>query len=123
MRAAPPEPVQTPTRKERRAVPRHQVRLHVALVDAQARTLADGRITDLSVCGARIENLPLEVDRLDWGGSTPLFPDVVIWLAVHTLPRLIRARVIWRQDAALGVLFQDVPPPADVRLRQLIPGQ
>ena len=106
-------------KRERRAAPRHPVRLHVAVVDSRARTLADGRITDVSVCGARLDDLPL--GDFEWGGDSRLAPESVIWLAIHTVPRLIRARIVWRQSKTLGVVFQDVPPPADLRLRELIP--
>jgi hypothetical protein len=107
------------TARERRLATRHHVRWHVAVVDARARTLADGRITDVSLCGARIEDLPL--GDFDWGGESPLAPDSIVWLAIHTVPRLIRARVVWRHSKAVGLFFQDVPPPADLRLRELIP--
>jgi hypothetical protein len=124
MPVAPAESLPSQVEVERRVATRHPVRLHVSIVDARARTLADARIADVSVCGARLEDLPLdEDDGADWSEQTRLVPDVVVWLAVHTLPRLIRARIIWRRDSSAGVFFQDVPAPADTRLRDLIPGE
>lgn len=85
-----------------------------------------GHTADLSMSGARLTGVALEVGPADWQPS-PFDPEALIWLSVECpnvpLPISLRARIVWRRRGDLGVAF--VTPPAHTldRLSRLIPVQ
>ena len=89
-----------------------------AVVLSSGKTAATGRTCDVSLSGARLSGLALDVGAPDWRPS-PLDPEAIVWLSLECpdvpLPIALRARVVWRRKQDLGLAF--ISPPAHTRER------
>jgi hypothetical protein len=115
-----PRPPSPPS--ERRRHRRHEVSLG-AVVLADRQRAAKGLAVDLSLRGARLSAVGIDLGTRDWTPA-PLDPEARIWLSVECpgvpLPISLRARIVWRKGDSMGVAFVSPPEHTVSRLAHVI---